>query len=125
MDGFAAFEHLFIGQDPLRIARHVRALETIGFHAGRYWPLEAALWDLAGKVTGQPVAVLFGGATDALPAYASTGERRAPAERAASARRDRRRRVPGDEAPDRPHPRSTRVSRPSARCGTPSATGSS
>ena len=85
MDGFAAFEHLFLGQDPLRIARHVRALETIGFHAGRYWPLEAALWDLAGKVTGQPVSILFGGATDALPAYASTGERRAPDERAASA----------------------------------------
>ena len=40
MDGFAAFEHLFIGQDPLAIDRHVRALETIDFHAGRYWPLE-------------------------------------------------------------------------------------
>ena len=29
MDGFEAFAHLFVGQDPLRIARHVRALETI------------------------------------------------------------------------------------------------
>ena len=85
MDGFEAFEHLFVGEDPLRIARHVRAIETIGFHAGRYWPLEAALWDLAGKVTGQPVAVLLGGAADAIPAYASTGERRTPQERAASA----------------------------------------
>ncbi len=47
MDGFEAFEHLFIGQDPLAIARHVRILETIDFHAGRYWPLEAALWDIA------------------------------------------------------------------------------
>src|SRR5687768_3190858 len=46
MDGFAAYEHLFVGQDPLEIERHVRALETIAFHAGRYWPLEAALWDL-------------------------------------------------------------------------------
>jgi D-galactarolactone cycloisomerase len=85
MDGFAAFEHLFLGEDPLRIARHVRALETIAFHAGRYWPLEAALWDLIGKVTGQPVSVLFGGAVDALPAYASTGERRPADERVASA----------------------------------------
>ena len=85
MDGFAAFEHLFVGEDPLRIARHVRALETIGFHAGRYWPLEAALWDVIGQVTGQPVSVLFGGAADSLPAYASTGERRSPEERAASA----------------------------------------
>jgi D-galactarolactone cycloisomerase len=85
MDGFEAYEHLFLGQDPLRIARHVRALETIGFHAGRYWPLEAALWDLAGKVAGQPVATLFGGALDAIPAYASTGERRSPDARAESA----------------------------------------
>src|SRR5690242_630318 len=85
MDGFEAFEHLFIGEDPLRIARHVRAIETIGFHAGRYWPLEAALWDVIGQVTDQPVSILFGGATDALPAYASTGERRSPEERAASA----------------------------------------
>jgi len=85
MDGFEAFEHLFLGQDPLRIARHVRALETISFHAARYWPVEAALWDLIGKVTGQPVAVLFGGALEAIPAYASTGERRSPDERADSA----------------------------------------
>jgi D-galactarolactone cycloisomerase len=85
MDGFEAFTHLFVGQDPMRIARHVRAIETIGFHAGRYWPLEAALWDVVGQVTGQPVAVLFGGALDGLLAYASTGERRSAAERAASA----------------------------------------
>jgi L-alanine-DL-glutamate epimerase-like enolase superfamily enzyme len=35
MDGFVAFEHLFVGRDPLASARHVRALETIDFHAGR------------------------------------------------------------------------------------------
>jgi L-alanine-DL-glutamate epimerase-like enolase superfamily enzyme len=85
MDGFEAFEDLFLGKDPLRIARHVRVIETIGFHAGRYWPLEAALWDLIGKVAGQPVATLFGGALDAIPAYASTGERRSPGARAESA----------------------------------------
>jgi D-galactarolactone cycloisomerase len=73
MDGFAAYEHLFIGQDPLAIARHVRALETIDFHGARYWPLEAALWDIAGQVTGLPVATLFGGALDGIPAYASCG----------------------------------------------------
>ncbi len=85
MDGFAAFEHLFIGQDPLAIARHVRALETIDFHAGRYWPLEVALWDIAGQVAGLPVATLFGGALDGIPAYASCGTLLPPAERAASA----------------------------------------
>lgn len=85
MDGFTAYAHLFVGQDPLAIARHVRALETIDFHAGRYWPLEAALWDIAGQVAGLPVATLFGGAVDGLPAYASCGELKAPAARAESA----------------------------------------
>jgi D-galactarolactone cycloisomerase len=62
MDGFGSYADLFIGKDPLRIAQHVRAIETIAFHAGRYWPLEAALWDIAGKACGQPVATLSGGA---------------------------------------------------------------
>lgn len=82
MAGFAAFEDLFLGRDPARIARHVRALETIGFHASRYWPLEAALWDIAGQVAGQPVAVLFGGAQRRIPAYASFGEIKSPEQRA-------------------------------------------
>ena len=73
MDGFEAFQHLFVGGDPLAIARHVRALETIDFHAGRYWPLEVALWDIVGQVAGLPVATLFGGASDGIPAYASCG----------------------------------------------------
>ena len=85
MDGFAAFEHLFIGQDPLAIARHVRVLETIDFHAGRYWPLEAALWDIVGKVAGLPVATLFGGSAEALPVYASCGMLLPAAARAESA----------------------------------------
>src|SRR6478736_9192778 len=87
MDGFDAFEHLFIGQDPLAIARHVRALETIDFHAGRYWPLETALWDIVGQVAGLPVATLFGGASDGIPAYASCGMLLPAEERATSALR--------------------------------------
>ncbi len=87
MDGFAAFEHLFVGQDPLAIARHVRALETIDFHAGRYWPLEAALWDIIGQVAGLPVATLFGGSADGIPAYASCGSLLPAAARAESALR--------------------------------------
>jgi D-galactarolactone cycloisomerase len=81
MDGFEPFEPLFTGRDPLAIADHVRVIESIGFHAGRYWPLEAALWDIIGQVTGQPVSVLFGGATRRLPAYASFGEARSPQDR--------------------------------------------
>jgi L-alanine-DL-glutamate epimerase-like enolase superfamily enzyme len=87
MVGFEAFEHLFIGQDPLAIARHVRVLETIDFHAGRYWPLEAALWDVVGQVAGLPVATLFGGATDSIPVYASSGMLLPAEERAESALR--------------------------------------
>ena len=87
MDGFDAFEHLFVGQDPLEIPRHVRVLETIDFHAGRYWPLEVALWDIKGQVDGLPVAALFGGARDGIPAYASSGMLLPPAERAESALR--------------------------------------
>jgi L-alanine-DL-glutamate epimerase-like enolase superfamily enzyme len=37
------------------------------------------------KVTGQPVSVLFGGATSRLPAYASFGEARSPQARAEAA----------------------------------------
>jgi len=87
MDGFERYEHLFVGRDPLAIEGHVAVLETITFHAGRYWPLEAALWDLAGKAAGKTVAELLGGQLTRLPAYASTGEQRSPAERADSALR--------------------------------------
>jgi D-galactarolactone cycloisomerase len=87
MDGFESFEHLFVGRDPLDIDHHVRVLETIDFHAARYWPLEAALWDIAGQVAGVPVATMFGGASDGIPAYASCGMLLPAAERAESALR--------------------------------------
>jgi len=85
MDGFDAFAHLFLGRDPLALAAHARTLETISFHAARYWPLEAALWDLAGRALGVPVATLLGGARDRLPVYASLGELRSPGQRAEDA----------------------------------------
>jgi D-galactarolactone cycloisomerase len=85
MDGFEPYIELFLGKNPMDITRHVRTLETISFHAGRYWPVEAALWDIVGQVVGQPVSMLFGGALDAMPAYASCGEIKPPAERAESA----------------------------------------
>lgn len=87
MDGFEPFAELFVGQNPMHMARHVRTLETINFHAGRYWPLEAALWDIVGQVVGQPVSALFGGAGGSIAAYASCGEVKSPAARADSALR--------------------------------------
>ena len=85
MDGFEAYKELFLGTDPLQMFSQVRRIETINFHGGRYWPLEAALWDIVGQGTGQPVSVLFGGARDRLPAYASSGELLAPGDRAQAA----------------------------------------
>jgi D-galactarolactone cycloisomerase len=86
MSGFADFEHLFVGRDTLALAAHARTLETIAFHAGRFWPLEAALWDLAGKALGAPVATLLGGSAQRTAAYASLGELRPPDQRADDAR---------------------------------------
>lgn len=82
LDGFAPYASLLVGEDPLRLARHARTLESVAFHAGRPWAVEAALWDLAGQALGVPTATLLGGAVDALPAYASLGEVRSPAARA-------------------------------------------
>jgi L-alanine-DL-glutamate epimerase-like enolase superfamily enzyme len=82
MSGFDAFAHLFVGREALALAAHARTLETIAFHAGRFWPLEAALWDLAGKALGAPVATLLGGAIESVAAYASLGELREPKQRA-------------------------------------------
>jgi L-alanine-DL-glutamate epimerase-like enolase superfamily enzyme len=85
MAGFESVKDLFLGEDPLDIARHVHAIETANFHGGRYWPLEAALWDIMGKVAGLPVATLFGNSARSLPAYASSAELKPPRERVAAA----------------------------------------
>ena len=78
MLGFAGHEHVFVGEDPLRLERHHQALCHLSFHYGRPWPLDLALWDLAGKITGQPVWKLVGGRTNTLACYASSGTLRGP-----------------------------------------------
>lgn len=78
MTGFAGHERLFVGQDPMAIERHYRVLSNIQFHYGRCWPLDLALWDLAGKITGQPCWKLLGGLSNTVPAYASSGTLRTP-----------------------------------------------
>jgi D-galactarolactone cycloisomerase len=87
MLGLAGLEHLFIGQDPFAIERHVQILDNLQFHYGRMWPLEVALWDLMGQMAGQPLWRLLGGRRREVPLYASTGERIAAVERAEKARR--------------------------------------
>ncbi len=78
MVGFAGHEHLFVGRDPLDLERHYRVIDNIQFHYGRCWPLDLALWDLAGKIAGLPVYKLLGGLTDRVKAYASSGTLREP-----------------------------------------------
>jgi L-alanine-DL-glutamate epimerase-like enolase superfamily enzyme len=85
MLGFAGHEHLFIGEDALAIERHWRVLNNISFHYGRCWPLDLALWDLAGKITGQPCWKLLGGLSGRVRAYASSGTVREPGKLAEAA----------------------------------------
>ena len=87
MLGFAGHEYLFVGHDPFEIERHVHILDNLQFMYGRMWPLEVALWDLMGKISGQPLWKLMGGRSNQVRLYASCGERRPAAERAESAMR--------------------------------------
>jgi len=87
MIGFAGHEPLFVGQDALALERHYRVLSHIDFHYGRCWPLDLALWDLAGKITGQPCWRLLGGLSSRVRTYASSGTLRDPAALAAQAAR--------------------------------------
>jgi len=76
MYGFADYERYFIGQDPLDVDRHAAVLSNIEFHAGRQWPLDLALWDLKGKIQGEPVWKMLGGFDNKIRAYASSGVHR-------------------------------------------------
>ncbi len=87
MLGFAGHEDLFVGRDPLALERHYRVLSNIDFHYGRCWPLDLALWDLAGKILGAPCWKLLGGLSSRVRAYASSGTLRDPAAQADAAER--------------------------------------
>jgi L-alanine-DL-glutamate epimerase-like enolase superfamily enzyme len=87
MPGFAGHEELFVGRDPRDLERHFRIVENLSFHYGRCWPLDVALWDLLGKIAGQPCWRLLGGASPRLRVYASSATPREPAELAELAQR--------------------------------------
>jgi L-alanine-DL-glutamate epimerase-like enolase superfamily enzyme len=86
MLGFAGHEYLFVGHDPFEIERHVHILDNLQFMYGRMWPLEVALWDLMGQISGQPLWRLLGGRANQVRLYASCGERKPAEARADSAR---------------------------------------
>jgi D-galactarolactone cycloisomerase len=86
MEGFERYAHHFVGRSALDIAHHQGMLEVLARHGdGRFWPLEAALWDLAGKAQDKPAVELLGGRPGSVPAYASTGAQLPSDERAESA----------------------------------------
>ena len=87
MLGFEGHEQLFVGQDALALERHYRILCNLDFHYGRCWPLDLALWDLAGKILGQPCWKLLGGLSSRVRAYASSGTLREPPAQADAAER--------------------------------------
>ncbi len=76
MYGFSDYQKYFIGQEPTNIERHAAVLANIEFHAGRPWPLDLALWDLIGKINGEPVWNMLGGFSNKIRAYASSGVHR-------------------------------------------------
>lgn len=59
------FQGILVGQDPLPIERHflnmTSLMHTYMAHIPCVSGVDIALWDLAGKITGQPVHVLLGG----------------------------------------------------------------
>src|SRR5918998_5316139 len=61
----AQFKPMLVGQDPLSIERHFQNLTTLMHPYMANIPtvsgIDIALWDLAGKITGQPINVLLGG----------------------------------------------------------------
>ncbi len=84
--GIEDYKKYFIGQDPRDMDRHTAIIDNIGAHHCRMWPLDNALWDLNGKIEGEPVWKLLGGTSPDVPLYASTGSLRDPAVLAGMAR---------------------------------------
>ncbi len=74
-----------LNRDPFRVEDFVKIFRSARVLGLRAWFIEIALWDIIGKATGQPIYRLLGGARERVKAYASTGELRDPAQRAADA----------------------------------------
>lgn len=84
------FNWLLAGLDPLRIEEIARLTRPVANEYAWPWCVEMAIWDLIGKALEQPVYKLLGGFSEALPAYASLGERRDAETRIADIARLRR-----------------------------------
>lgn len=91
MYGFDDYVGLFVGEDPEALERHRAVIENVTFHAGRCWPLDVALHDLAGQLRGEPVHRILGARGTRVRAYASSAVLRGPVETAARVKQLRER----------------------------------
>jgi L-alanine-DL-glutamate epimerase-like enolase superfamily enzyme len=79
-------ESYFVGKDPFDIELHNAQFFQKQKAPVRLFFLEVALWDLIGKVCGQPLYKLWGAHSQKVPAYAATVHfDRTPAQRAEDA----------------------------------------
>lgn len=79
-----AIEQHLIGQDPFAVEQHMSTLNyyAAGLPYQGMAGVDIALWDLIGKVCGQPCYKLWGGFKDKVPGYASMVQLSTPEERA-------------------------------------------
>ena len=70
-----------IGEDATDIDLVQQRLREMSYLGWRNWWIEPAFWDVKGKLAGEPVCALLGGAPRDVRLYASTGEVKDPAAR--------------------------------------------
>lgn len=83
-------KRLLVGQDPFdneRLGHRMRYTNGAASNWRAVGCMEIAMWDIVGKVAGQPLYKLWGAAQDRVPAYASMIQLSVPEERAEMALR--------------------------------------
>lgn len=81
----ATLKRLLVGQDPFdteALGQQMRYTNGAASNWREVAAIEIALWDIIGKVTGQPLYKLWGAHKDKVPAYASMIQLSVPEERA-------------------------------------------
>ena len=74
-----------MNRDPFKVEDLIRLLRSANFFGYRGFFAEIAMWDIIGKAAGLPIYKLWGGCSERIKAYCSTGEKHEPARRAEEA----------------------------------------